>query len=129
MNATLQPEVCRTILEGLPAAVYVVDRDRRILLWNSRAESVSGFLGHEVIGRSCRDGLLVHCNEHGTVMCGDACPLAETMRDGRPREVQLYMRHKLGHRIPVRVQSMAVRNDQGSIVGAAELFEPMAVKF
>ena len=127
MNATSDPQIYRTILEVLPAAVYVVDRDRRILLWNGQAEKVSGFLRQEVIGRSCRDNILNHCNEHGTQLCAEACPLAETMRDGRAREVELYMRHRKGHRVPVRVQSVAVRNEAGSIVGAAEVFEEVAV--
>ena len=128
MNASPDPQIFREILESLPVAVYVVDRERRILLWNSGAEKASGFLRHEVIGRACRDDILLHCNEHGAILCGDACPLAETMRDGRPRDVEVYMQHKLGHRVPVRVQSVVVRNDSGSIVGAAEVFEEITVK-
>jgi PAS domain S-box-containing protein len=115
------------ILESLPAAVYVVDRERRILLWNGQAEKISGYKRHEVIGRACRDNILMHCNEHGTILCGDACPLAETMHDGRPREVEVYMRHKLGHRVPVRLRAVVVRNESGSIIGAAEVFEEIAV--
>jgi PAS domain S-box-containing protein len=127
MNATVDSQLCRTILEDLPTALYVVDRERRILLWNSHAEKVSGYLRHEVIGRACRDDILMHCNEHGAILCGDACPLAETMRDGRPREVDVFMQHKLGHRVPVRVQSMAIRNESGAIVAAAEVFVETAV--
>ena len=105
MTCPLDLQVCRTILETLPAALYNVDRERRIVLWNGRAEEVSGFFRHEVIGRTCADNILMHCNERGTILCGDACPLAETMNDGRPREVEVYMRHKMGHRFPVRVRS------------------------
>jgi PAS domain S-box-containing protein len=128
MNATLDPDLCRTILETLPAAVYVVDRERRITLWNTHAEKLSGFLRQDVIGRACRDDILMHCNEHGSILCGNACPLAETMRDGRPRSIEVYMQHKMGHRVPVRVQSVVVRNESGSIVGAAEVFEEIAGK-
>jgi PAS domain S-box-containing protein len=124
---TPDSQLYRSILESLPAAVYVVDRERRILLWNGQAEQVSGYKRHEVIGRACRDDILMHCNEHGTILCGEACPLAETMHDGRPREVEVYMRHKLGHRVPVRMRAVVVRNESGSIIGAAELFEEIAV--
>ena len=96
MTSPLDLQLCRSILETLPAALYVVDRERKILLWNGGAEKLSGYFRHEVIGRSCRDNILMHCNEHGTILCGDACPLAETMHDGRPREVEVYMRHKMG---------------------------------
>jgi len=126
MTSPLDQQLCRTILETLPAALYVVDRERKILLWNGGAEKLSGYLRHEVIGRSCRDNILTHCNEHCTILCGDACPLAETMHDGRSRDVEVYMRHKMGHRVPVRVQAVPVRNDSGSIVGAVEVFEQLA---
>jgi PleD family two-component response regulator len=49
------------------------------------------------------------------------------MLDGRPRKVEVYMRHKKGHRVPVLVQAMPVRNEHGSIIGAAELFEEIAL--
>jgi PAS domain S-box-containing protein len=127
MNSRPDSPLFRTILESLPVPVYVVDRERRILVWNSGAEKASGYLRHEVIGRACRDDLLIHCNEHGTVLCRDACPLAATMHDGRPRTAEVYMRHKKGHRVPVKVQSVVVRNDAGSIVGAAEVFEEISV--
>jgi PAS domain S-box-containing protein len=126
MTSQLDFQLCRSILETLPVALYVVDRDRKIMLWNTRAEELSGFFRHEVIGRACRDNLLTHCNQHGKILCGDACPLAETMHDGRPREMEVYMRHKMGHRVPVRVQSVVVRNESGSIMGAAEVFEQIA---
>jgi PAS domain S-box-containing protein len=124
--STPQSQLYRTILESLPAAVYVVDRERRILLWNGQAEKISGYMRHEVIGRACHEGILMHCNEHGTILCGEACPLRGTMHDGRPREVEVYMQHKLGHRVPVRVRAVVVRNDSGSIIGAAEVFEEIA---
>jgi len=126
MTSPLDLQLCQSILETLPAALYVVDRERKILLWNGGAEKLSGFLRHEVIGRSCRDNILMHCNERGRVLCGDSCPLAETMHDGRPRDVEVYMRHKAGHRVPVRVQAVPARNGNGSIVGAVEVFEQIA---
>src|SRR5262247_2948485 len=101
MDALTDSQIYRSILENLPVAVYVVDRERKIILWNGQAEKLSGYLRQEVIGRACRDNILMHCNEHGAILCGDACPLAETMHDGRPREVEVYMQHKTGHRVPV----------------------------
>jgi PAS domain S-box-containing protein len=62
-----QPELAaegfRTILEGLPTGVYLVGRDRRIIFWNDGCERITGFLRHEVIGRSCAQDLLMHCDE------------------------------------------------------------------
>jgi diguanylate cyclase (GGDEF)-like protein len=45
------------------------------------------------------------------------------MFDGRPRDANLYLRHKEGHRVPVRVRAVPVRDAEGGIVGAAEIFD------
>jgi PAS domain S-box-containing protein len=121
--STIEAGLGRTILESLPVGLYVVDNERRILLWSDGAEKISGYLRHEVVGRSCRDNVLAHCDEHGTVLCGIACPLDETIHDGHPRERGVYMRHKAGHRMPVYVRALPVRNEHGTVIGAVELFE------
>jgi len=35
----------------------------------------------------------------------------------------VFLRHKEGHRVPVRVRAQAIRDDAGAIVGSAEFFE------
>jgi diguanylate cyclase (GGDEF)-like protein/PAS domain S-box-containing protein len=112
----------RALLEGVSEGVYFVDRDRRILYWNRGAESISGFTADEVVGHSCRDGFLVHCDAGGMQLCGDRCPLAETMSDGSARTAEVFLRHKQGFRLPVLVRSSAVRDSSGAIIGAVETF-------
>jgi PAS domain S-box-containing protein/diguanylate cyclase (GGDEF)-like protein len=126
-TATLHDaELYRAILESLPVGLYVVDPDRKILLWNEAAERISGYRAAEVTGRHCHDNILVHCDRHGSVSCGGACPLAETMHDGHPRETEVFLRHKLGHRVPVYVRALPLRKECGTIVGAVEIFEARA---
>jgi PAS domain S-box-containing protein/diguanylate cyclase (GGDEF)-like protein len=127
MSDKLSPEIYRTVLEALPAAVYLVDRDRRILLWNSGAEELTGYLRQEVIGRSCRDDLLMHCDENCSCLCGVACPLQQTMHDGKPREAEVFLLHKNGCRVPVTVRAVPIRDDRELIVGAVECFEKRQV--
>ncbi|MFN7993644.1 MAG: diguanylate cyclase [Bryobacteraceae bacterium] len=121
--ADLDPDLYRTVLESLPAAVYVVDRDRRILLWNDGAEKLTGYLRHEVIGRHCDDNLLMHCDPSGAILCGAACPLLDSMHDGQPREADLFLLHRHGQRVPVRIRTVPLRDDQGHIRGVTECFD------
>lgn len=116
-------ETCRAVLENLPTGVYLVDTERRIVFWNAGAENITGYLRQEVLGRSCDDNLLMHCDADCNILCGTACPLLATMHDGSPREVDVFLRHKDGQRVPVRVRAMPVRNADGQIVGAAESFD------
>jgi PAS domain S-box-containing protein/diguanylate cyclase (GGDEF)-like protein len=123
MSEELNPSHYRAILESLPSGVYVVDRERKILFWNDGAERITGYLRQQVIGRYCPDNLLMHCDLTYQCLCGTECPLLETMHDGRPRAAQLFLRHKDGERIPVQVRAVPLRDADGSIIGAVEIFD------
>ena len=123
MPRSLKPEHFEEILTGLPNGVYVVDPDRKILFWNCGAERITGYRSQEVLGLHCQDNLLMHCDENYTPLCGDRCPLKMTIEDGHPREANLYLRHKEGYRVPVKVRAVPVRDADGVIIGAAETFD------
>ena len=123
MPQNIELPSCQGILEDLPIGVYVVDLERRILFWNRWAERISGYHGHEVIGRACMDNLLMHCDENHASRCGAGCPLLRTMHDGRIREEHLLLRHKDGQQVPVRVRSTPLRDANGVIIGAVEVFD------
>jgi len=123
MPLELNPEIYRAVLESLPIGVYLTDRKRQISFWNTSAEKITGYLGQEVIGRCCHDNLLMHCDENHVSLCGCACPLAQTMQDGRAREAAAFLHHKEGQRVPVRVRAIPIRDEFGAIIGAAECFE------
>jgi|ERR1035441_200467 diguanylate cyclase (GGDEF)-like protein/PAS domain S-box-containing protein len=128
MALELNPEIYRAVLESLPIGVYLTDRKRQITFWNASAERITGYLGQEVIGHFCHDNLLMHCDENQVALCGCACPLAQTVQDGRPRDLNLFLRHKEGQRVRVHVHAIPVRDDFGAIVGAAEFFEERSVR-
>jgi len=114
------------ILDNLYDGVYFVDRERRITYWNRGAERISGFPSETMIGKRCSDNLLMHVDEAGTLLCKEGCPLAATIRDGQAHEVEVYMRHADGHRIPVRVRAAPLYRD-GVIIGAVETFSDNSV--
>ncbi len=110
------------LLNSLADGVYFVDRDRRVTYWNKAAERISGFATQEVLGKSCADNVLRHVDDEGTELCIHGCPLAATMEDGQVREVEVYMHHKFGHRVPVAIRAAPMRDVNGEIVGAVEIF-------
>ena len=110
------------IVENLHDGLYFVDRDRIITYWNKAAEQISGFTANEVVGKSCSDNILTHVDSDGNNLCTGMCPLAATIADGKPREAEVYMHHKDGHRIPVSVRVSALTDRDGHIIGGVELF-------
>lgn len=120
-----EPEICRGILESLPAGLCVVDLQKRILFWSDGAERITGHLRHEVIGRSCVSEPLLHCDQPGCEFCSEECPLARAMKTSQPTDATGLLHHKSGHEVPVRIRAVAIHNQHGSIIGAVEMFEDL----
>jgi len=118
----LKPVSSDLILDNLFDGVYFVDLDRRITFWNKGAERITGYSRQEVLGRACHDNLLRHIDAEGHELCLHGCPLSETMRDGSPRESDVFLHHKFGHRVPVTVRTNPVRDKKGRIIGSVEIF-------
>jgi diguanylate cyclase (GGDEF)-like protein/PAS domain S-box-containing protein len=118
----------KDILDHISDGVYFVDRDRRISYWNKGAEKLTGFGAEEVEGKFCRDNILIHVDEKGCQLCVDQCPLKAAMGDGLIREAEVFLHHKNGHRVPVLVKAVPVRDEHDEIVGAVETFSDNSAK-
>jgi diguanylate cyclase (GGDEF)-like protein/PAS domain S-box-containing protein len=110
------------LLNGISDGLYFVDRDRRITFWNRAAERLTGYEAREVVGRSCGDNILAHVDAEGRSLCEGMCPLARTLKDGEPREAEVFLHHRKGHRVPVAVRISPLRSPAGKITGAVEVF-------
>ena len=116
------------LLESIFDGVYVVDAERRITYWNRGAESLTGYSADEAVRRYCYDNFLGHVDEKGRALCTNGCPLSATLLDGRRREADVFLRHKLGHRVPVCVRVAPITNRSGQIVGAVEVFNDVSAR-
>jgi diguanylate cyclase (GGDEF)-like protein/PAS domain S-box-containing protein len=116
------------LLDNLHDGVYFVDKDRKILYWNQGAEHLTGYSASEMIGRYCYDNLLSHVNDQGCALCLNGCPLAATIDDGQRREIEIYLRHKEGHRVPVLTRVAPLVNPDGTVTGAVEIFSDVTAK-
>jgi diguanylate cyclase (GGDEF)-like protein/PAS domain S-box-containing protein len=124
----LKPESFRWLLDELFDGVYFVDRDRRITYWNRAAEQITGYSGDEILGCQCQNNILCHVDHTGRCLCTKGCPLAATIDDGNPRQAEVFLHHKEGHRVPVHVRISPVRDCEGEIIGAIEVFNDNTAK-
>jgi len=108
----------RGIVDELETAVYVVDREMRLLYWNRGAERVTGYAAPDVLGQRGCSNLPAHVDEEGHRHDALACPLAATLEDGVPRQENSLLRHRSGHVVPARVRMTAVYGSDGRIEGA-----------
>lgn len=110
------------LLDHLNDGVYFVDRSRTITFWNRGAQSITGWAPRDVIGKSCPERLLRHVDAEGVDICGQACPIEAALSDGRPHRLDAFLHHRAGHRVPVRIEAVPMRDGSGAIVGAVEVF-------
>jgi diguanylate cyclase (GGDEF)-like protein/PAS domain S-box-containing protein len=112
----------KDIIDNLYDGVYLVDPERVISYWNGGAERITGYSSAQVVGHRCSDNILNHVTADGVQLCKNDCPLAACMTDGKPREVDVFLHHADGHRVPVLVRAAPLRDADGKIVGAVETF-------
>ena len=82
-GAAVLPLVVECLISARTAdAVFVVDPDYRIVHWDHRAESLTGFLAEEMLGRPCHQSLRGECEGAGR-LCARGCPVMGLARAGR----------------------------------------------
>jgi len=116
------------LLDTMHDGVYFVNRDRKITYWNGSAERLTGYGAAEAVGKHCFNNFLGHVDETGQPLCTSGCPLSRAMSDGQAREAEMYLRHKNGHRVPISVRVLPMRDSAGALVGAVEVFSDSSAK-
>jgi diguanylate cyclase (GGDEF)-like protein/PAS domain S-box-containing protein len=110
------------LLEEVDEGVYFTDPQRSITFWNKGAERISGYSKQEVLGNKCSSNILIHLDLQGQALCTGMCPLANTLKDRQTRMANVFLHHKDGHRVPVRVRIFPILDEGQQVIGAAELF-------
>lgn len=96
------------------AALFVVDKERTILLWNDAAERLLGFKRAEVLGQHC-----LKANRCESCMIG--CGIAE---HGSLEDVPLILFNADGAPVKVRKYAQAFFDSQGAFAGGIEILLP-----
>lgn len=112
----------REMLDHVPVGIYMTDPERKIIFWNKGAERITGFTSEEVLSSFCFQNILMHIDEAGNALCKGLCPLAQSISDGSRHEKEVFLHHKDGHRVAVNVRTLPLKDRQGHIAGAAEIF-------
>jgi len=115
------PHEFSRVADNLAEGILLVDREHRITYWNRSAEELTGYSWSEMVGTDCRDALLIHADVEGADTCGRSCPLVATDPQEEIRDVEVYLRHKDGHRIAITARMLPLTDDDGRIRGGVEI--------
>jgi diguanylate cyclase (GGDEF)-like protein/PAS domain S-box-containing protein len=117
------PEIYRDILNGLQIGVSVLDLHKKIVFWSDGAEQITGYARIDVLGHSCADNILLHCNHNSCETCAGKCPMATALHDAKPVEAKSLIHHRSGHWTPVHTWAIPLRDKHGSIIAIIQTFE------
>jgi diguanylate cyclase (GGDEF)-like protein/PAS domain S-box-containing protein len=117
------PEFYRSALDSVSAGVYLVDRNGKILFWNSSAERITGYLRQDMLGHSALEDFLGHLDGDSNQVQADALPVSVVLREGKASIAQVSIRHKSGHRVPASLHAAPIRDPFGELLGAVETLE------
>ncbi len=126
MGTKMNPALADVILDSLNDGLYVCDTDRRILYWSKSAERITGWTSQQVVGRCCRDNILVHVDKDGRCLCGEEfCPLHRCMRTDKASSTPLVVFGQTGSggRKPMTVSVAPIHDADGLVVGGVETFQ------
>lgn len=100
--------------------VFVIDKDRRIVLYSRGCERLTGTSRAEVLGSPCACHNLTHCrDQHGRTLSGVLCPALDVLSGERPSARQrMTIDHTDGHRVWIGTTYSPVRDEHGVIIGA-----------
>ncbi|UCF80089.1 MAG: PAS domain S-box protein [Acidobacteriota bacterium] len=118
--------ILSSLLNNIFDGVYVVDKTKTIVFWNTGAREITGYSNDEVFGRKCSDNILNHIDDEGTLLCIHGCPLERTLATGEHVKVKIYTLHKSGRRFPVKTHIYPIRNLKNEIIAAIEVFRDIS---
>jgi PAS domain S-box-containing protein len=107
--------------DAMPQGACLVDPQGTIVYWNAAAEAITGYHRHDVLGRPYRGDLLVQISADASAAAKS--PVHEVLRNGAPVSADLFLRHKNGYRLPLKVTAFPLRDSENHLSGVGELFE------
>ncbi len=108
--------------EHFDAGVYFVDKQRKIIYMNNAAQTITGYKKSETITHYCEeDDLFNHVDEYGNPLGNNGCIVLDALQKGKVFEDTVFLQHKNGHRVKVKIKTLPVY-EKGEIIGAIEIF-------
>ncbi len=108
-----------TILDSVNEGVFTVDLNWRITAFNRAAERITGVSREMAIGSPC-------CDVFRANVCETNCALRRTMASSRPVvNATAHIINQHGERVPIRISTALLMDDQGEVVGGVETFQDL----
>ena len=116
-DAAVKLDLLRVALDALPIALYLTGPDGRLAYFNQAAATMFGRVPSVGLDRWCVSWRLYHLD--GTPMAHEDCPMAVTLREGRPvRGVAAIAERPDGTRFTFMPYPTPLHDGEGRLLGA-----------
>lgn len=115
----------KTLMDAMPIGCYVLRPDHTVLYWNPAAERILGFSAEEMQGRRCVDMPLGCSFTDSSNIQGAHCPAIVAYTTGRPKTLEMFMRHKNGKDVLLRNTLVPLADKDGKVRTLVAFFVPM----
>lgn len=108
------------ILDSINEGVFSVDPQWRITAFNRAAERITGVCRQDALGRQCSEVFRAS-------ICEGSCALRRTFSSGKPVVgATANIIAVNGNRIPIRISTALLRNQDGEVTGGVETFQDLS---
>lgn len=114
------------LLESLYDGFYLVDIDRRFVIWNCGSERLLGHSPHAMTNHTWSSRKLKQATSDGAEIPDRDCPLNVVMNTRRPVTQIMKYQHRDGHWVDVEAQTVPLLDRDGELQGVAEIFRDLS---
>ncbi len=108
----------KDLLKNIQIGVYFVNTNDVITFFNKIAENITGYTYAEVVNKKT-ESLFHQLDERGVVLENKQLMQGSAKLDGG---VKIFIRHKDGHRVPVKMSSYEIFDSESNVVGYVKTF-------
>jgi diguanylate cyclase (GGDEF)-like protein/PAS domain S-box-containing protein len=111
-----------SLFNNLFEGLFIIDKEHKVVYWNKTAEIIAGYSNESIINEKISGKILQHMDKNGTTVKLNEYPVIKCLNTGKVVNQKAIIAHKKGFPVPVLVSVIPLKDDNGSIIGAAEIF-------
>lgn len=111
------------LVDNMHDGVVFVDNQRRIFMWNTGAERLTGIAGSAAAGRTFEPSLLQMSTERGSLVSDADCPIAKSIAAGAQMFDRVGVLGRSGRHVTIDLHVVPVYDDTGQPRGATVLLQ------
>jgi PAS domain S-box-containing protein len=121
----LKWQLHRKILDNVIHGVYLVDPDRKILFWNSAAETITGREARQVVGTAFDDNVISYADDRGNPLQVFEYPVAICLQEKRTVSKNLVLSTKQSRAVTVEETASPLYENE-KLVGVVATFRDIS---